>query len=341
MDPAIGVSNRCRICLIVDATVLAQPISRIREKLLFVAGVTVHSEQPQTVCQYCVDELEGAYKFKRKCEEAEKKLLQEKVKLELALQDFANISAVENFFNEVTEHDIKLEEEDENLLNIEPVEPKESSTKTRNIQCEICQNFYLNFSSLKSHYFKSHNNVKPYNCSQCNKQFHIKAQVEEHKRKCFKYRQHSKPQPKNPEKNNFAACAICNNAYDVKYLPKHLLDVHCKQSKEFECDLCGEKYKAKAGLVEHMKRRHMKSQFACSYCELIFPTSNKKRIHQVRYHTFEYSNRCNVCDLKFVSATEYRRHVTIHTGETNFECSVCGKKFARKQSECSYSFTCN
>lgn len=351
MSVATLPTNRCRICLnLIDNTVSAQSIADLKEKFLCVTGIVAHSEQPQVACLSCVTELENAYKFKKKCEETEKQLIQEKIKLEIALEDFVSMSTVQDLFKEVTEEAIKKEEEEE-VFEEQKLEPKENQanisskdsskrTSSKNVQCELCGNFYLNFLSLKNHYLKLHNNRKPYSCEQCNQKFHIKAQLDIHKQKCNQLRLNlTKIQPdKKLQGNDFAACAICNNAFKIRYLKRHLAEVHGKQSKELTCDLCGEKYKGKPGLVEHMKRRHMSVQYECSFCKTIFPTSGMKRTHEIRYHTLKFSHHCGICNLKFINMVEYRNHFATHTGEKNYDCFHCGKQFARKQSKVFSSF---
>lgn len=286
--------NRCRVCLCsLDLTSATQTMTNLKEKFLYVTGIITHEEQPQVICKFCVGELEDAFKFKKKCEETEKCLLQEKVKLEMALEDFAQISAVEDFFKEVSEELIKREEDElENNAGIQECATVEQNTSAKK---------------------------KTINLSNKKKSGKSRPKI-------------TKAKPDTEHEKLYRSCAICDNAYSITYLPVHLREVHGKLSNEFLCDICNGTFKGKASLTEHMKRKHMTKRYVCSYCKLTFPTSGMKRTHEIRYHTLEFSHHCGICNLKFINAVEYRKHITTHTGELNFSCD-CGKKFARKQSK--------
>lgn len=289
--------NRCRVCLCsLELRVSTQSMTDLKEKFLYVTGIITHEEQPQVVCKFCVNELDDAFKFKKKCEETEKCLLQEKVKLEMALEDFAQISAVEDFFKEVSEELVKREEDElENYVQECPILVEDTQQPSEN--CKT-------FGKKKTKKLRNKNkNEKS-----------LKTKSDE------------------PQEKLYRSCAICYKAYSMTYLPIHLREVHGKLSKELICDICNCTFKGKASITEHMKRKHMTKRYACLYCKLTFPTSGAKRTHEIRYHTLEFSHHCGICNLKFINAVEYRKHITTHTGELNFNC-YCGKKFARKQSK--------
>lgn len=50
----------------------------------------------------------------------------------------------------------------------------------------------------------------------------------------------------------------------------------------------------------------------------------------MRIHTGVRPHGCNVCDKRFIQATQLRAHMFQHTGQDGFKCNICSQSFNRK-----------
>lgn len=98
----------------------------------------------------------------------------------------------------------------------------------------------------------------------------------------------------------------------------------------YKCDKCNKSYKTADSLKRHFLT-HLKVKFSCEFCNEIFRSEKKFRIHQFkRYGVAHY--KCSVCEKGFINADTLKRHSFTHlrVEDRPFECNVCGAKFADK-----------
>lgn len=335
----------CRICFCKIEEDYLELILVYQEKLLYVAGVNLLEDQSHYICNHCVKELEISYNFKKKCEQAEKLLVEEKIKIDTEIKE--NVEAIPI---EIVEEEFE-EDEPDNISLSELVDPSENqdlsvakskkarkAARARNIECEMCDKKYLHFDSLKVHYRREHKNKKSYSCDRCQRQFFIRKQLEDHKSQCPKLANDpSKPLPINePAKidgESLSFCCHCGKTMGTRYLSKHIHDIHTVRKDEIPdliCDLCGEKYKTRNGILDHMRRRHLFSEYQCHFCREIFTSYGIRRNHEIHFHTFKYKYECQICSHKFIVNRDFRKHMITHTGEKNYLCTICGKRLSRK-----------
>lgn len=187
---------------------------------------------------------------------------------------------------------------------------------------------------------KTHPSVKEkpvYSCDQCERKYHIRAQLKVH------MRLHTNEKP--------YSCDQC--AYRSRYrLRQHLL-VHtkmkpfacrrcpfktaCKSNlrrhmrthtgiKRYECNYCGLRTTEKDSLNNHIKRRHTKEKpFSCTLCDFKSVTKSSITIH-MRTHTKEKPYACTFCEYRANLRNNLVEHLRKHTGEKPYLCSICGFK---------------
>lgn len=125
-------------------------------------------------------------------------------------------------------------------------------------------------------------------------------------------------------------CGYCGRLFNQKTIKSHIKNVHLKSVTEFMCDLCNSKFTTKAGLLSHMKGKHLFITFSCRYCSECFPNRSVRRTHELRFHTFDLRFTCTFCTKKFPDNAQLKRHTSTHTGERKHICLICGMAFITK-----------
>ena len=129
------------------------------------------------------------------------------------------------------------------------------------------------------------------------------------------------------------ACHICGSV--VKFLKVHIRYVHFKQ-KQFECDICGKKFKRRYQLVNHRRRHSGIKSFPCSLCKYSAYEENELTLHEARIHgtgkrAAKNKLKCETCGKVFFSKSQLRNHNnSVHSGKRPFSCSYCDYKYSHK-----------
>lgn len=237
---------------------------------------------PTQICYNCLQELENAYKFRRKCQKADQQLrtIDKKIKLEFqeSIQNnesfHGNIDdniAVE--FGGQTEPDrddeVRIISKDEIKSTVKKeklIRRKKKMRKSRYDYWKICEVCGKNTKNLVSH-LDTHNIEKKYSCEVCDKKFKFKSGLIIHKAV-------HDPTPRK-------TCEVCGKTFHIlAQYRKHF--VYHANERKFECETCGKRFNTLDILRVHNMTHTDERPFTCSECGKTFRTagcvSRHKRI---------------------------------------------------------------
>lgn len=145
-----------------------------------------------------------------------------------------------------------------------------------------------------------------------------------------------KPRVQSKEYN----CDLCNE----KFTKTSLLNQHKSREhnlgleSEITCQYCSIKCANKPGLRAH-ERTHLDKKFSCSVCKKSFLILNLLRDH-VEKGVCKLENRtCEICSKVFIDKTRKDMHMKIHQNDKPFKCKICNKSFIQKRTLKEHSLT--
>ena len=148
--------------------------------------------------------------------------------------------------------------------------------------CKECNAPFELKHHLEHHMNKVHLNVKPYECNFCQKAFFIKAQLNEHVKKCETL------------EKKYYKCKDCHASFDSrKNMIRHRKRIHMniKPLKNFMCNECEAPFEQKQHLEHHMNRIHLNVKpYECNFCQKAFFIKAQLKTHLKRSHGEEEKN---------------------------------------------------
>uniref|UniRef100_A0A6V7IME4 C2H2-type domain-containing protein n=1 Tax=Bracon brevicornis TaxID=1563983 RepID=A0A6V7IME4_9HYME len=179
-------------------------------------------------------------------------------------------------------------------------------------QCSQCQKAFDQKSTYQSH-IRTHGKETedPYRCDICEKTFAVPARLTRH------YRTHTGEKP--------YQCEYCNKSFSVKENLSVHRRIHTKE-RPYKCDVCSRAFEHSGKLHRHMRIHTGERPHKCSLCDKTFIQSGQLVIH-MRTHTGEKPYVCKACNKGFTCSKQLKVHTRTHTGEKPYTCDICNKSF--------------
>ncbi|XP_026332002.1 gastrula zinc finger protein XlCGF46.1-like [Hyposmocoma kahamanoa] len=127
-------------------------------------------------------------------------------------------------------------------------------------------------------------------------------------------------------------CDVCFKEFNAKSnLRDHKAVKHGHIDHAHICEICGQSYKVKARLRQHMNT-HLRKRNVCQYCQLCFPSPYALKKHVKTHLNLQDQYICDYCGICIKSKSHLRRHMTCHTSNKEmYKCQYCDKTFSQKE----------
>ena len=163
---------------------------------------------------------------------------------------------------------------------------------------------------------------------------HIKVQHGEEKEKChicgklvFKSRLENHIKEKHEKVFQCPTCGLVKN--NKQQIKRHIKSVH-ENIRDYICEECGMSFSAKSALNNH-KRQHIDPQFECHVCGRKFRRKAHIQDHVQTVHMGVKKYPCPKCDIRYKSGSALKRHYeTVHLGIKAYKCMLCTNTYGQK-----------
>ena len=195
------------------------------------------------------------------------------------------------------------------------------------VKCPICMKEFSKYrlkSKLKCHIQKAHADIADVHaCDICGFEYKDKRTLTNHIKQV-----HLGLEVIYERKHK---CEVCDyKAATSTRLKDHVQAVHIRV-KKFSCDLCEFKAATKRAVSNHFSTTHGKKEFECEICGMKFRMKLFLRRHQENIHVKNRNINCNLCDFKTTQASNLTSHMKQrHSNEKGFKCDQCGRAFKVK-----------
>jgi len=214
--------------------------------------------------------------------------------------------------------------------------------------CADCGDRFLGKFALLDHINAAHDGKKPHSCGKCGKRFGILSNLNVHLRRnsckvdVEEIRQKSfttvikRGAPKRRQKTSGGSCKDCGTNFEsYASLTYHISTVH-EEKKPNECPNCGRFFAINSSIsvmkMNVMRHLHLcgnpkptsrvERVFYCSLCPKRFFKESYIKLHIKRIHEKKRPYKCTTCEKKFVTWSNWTRHLAIHMGCKKFAKNV-------------------
>uniref|UniRef100_A0A336LX98 CSON015632 protein n=2 Tax=Culicoides sonorensis TaxID=179676 RepID=A0A336LX98_CULSO len=183
----------------------------------------------------------------------------------------------------------------------------------------------------------------------CNRFFKERRYVTKHLRMVHKIKVGGKGRPRlDPnERQTYVypgykvMCNHCGKFFSNVTIETHIRNKHPEERDPYICHYCGHESKTKKHLQFHFTNAHdleiktirgTEATYVCQFCPKTFRFSPSRAIHEIRFHTFDYQYKCEICNKKFADKYQLKDHFKRHAEakRPSLCCNVCGQYFTRK-----------
>ena len=187
--------------------------------------------------------------------------------------------------------------------------------------CDECD-----WSSNSVTHFKDHKKVRHrgelFQCDECDRTFMCRSNLRVHKKI-----EHS-------DGKYEVKCDECEKSFKHKsLLRRHKSAVHNTNRTQIPCknEDCDATFLSFGARRLHVQREHEGSVMEdCPHCLKSFSKFYLKRHILVLHRTDECKFACSVCDKKFASAGELKRHEVIHSATELVKCDQCNRSMSER-----------
>ncbi|XP_030036546.2 gastrula zinc finger protein XlCGF17.1 [Manduca sexta] len=307
--------NCCRTCLCEESLSPIFSLPEHHEKytnIVYIATgikIDINDNLPKEMCSNCINFINDAYKFRKKCDETQKLLqtkLEEKqhcIKVEIqpyngeqtAVLDITDLLPPEDDYKDYEEN---VNEYDNKSNPIEEqVEETEFVTRVQDIVDKPIEIIFNNRKKGRS------------------KEKAVKKRVKEDKKEV----------KKSERVKEEIECEYCHKILTSKLSIRNHYKIHT--GFDVVCEHCGKKFITRRLLLMHCRAKHgYEKTDKCSYCDYRASNAEQVKIHE-RLHTGERPYVCKECNAGFHRKSSYLQHVAIHLPEKTVQCDQCSARF--------------
>ena len=179
--------------------------------------------------------------------------------------------------------------------------------------CEYCSKQFTTNFRMKVHIDRTHLNIKTFLCTECDKDFSGRSNLQEHL-----LIEHGDGIKK-------FLCDDCGKCF----LTSNRLQIHNKAqhgSKKFECDNCHKSFTLQGKLKKHVNEVHAVRDEKCPQCDKCFTNKHSVTVHIKNVHTRPHN--CDKCEKGFGDIPTLEKHVQMVHGEKSHKCTLCSEMFS-------------
>lgn len=164
----------------------------------------------------------------------------------------------------------------------------------------------------------THSKQRKFKCNEpnCDRAYITNCHLRRHQRTAH-------AEPTGPILCTYESCA--EFFMSLEQLKEHCRTIHSeKRQRQFECELCSEKFHRKTHLKQHSVAKHAGNyRFSCEKCGKGYLLESRLKRHQASHKT----HTCELCSMTFDKWSLFLAHKQSEHANIELKCNVCDKTF--------------